>query len=240
MNGKPEMQTDTAQAIGSTLPEIVATASNAPATTPSPVLDVEQAEICLLSLPERLNDRQMAQVSQIARSTLPALPAANLEHVAKCLRLMAATLKRRSMDDISGKAMVALYGRHLQGYPDEALSYLCEIATRELDWFPTPAECLRLLGRWQRDDQAARLQALARRRLADEASARYVDAGLAIIEGRMTAHDVSRMLPSIQRRLDAACLIRLDGNGQIRITASEWAASQFRIHARTLQTSSVN
>lgn len=117
----------------------------------------------------------LAAVEAIARSPLPRLPSCDERHFAKCLRLMLAVLPRQQTDDIGGELFVEAYRRQLAEWPAEAISFLANIATSECRWFPTIAECLEILQRWRRSDDAARRKEHARMLATRERNARHTE-----------------------------------------------------------------
>ena len=153
------METETHKPLGALLPGIVdqsitATASCGPLTKPSDVLDLD-------SLTGRIDDATLGVLAQIADAPLPAPERADDDHFAKCLRSMA-ILPYRADDEIGGKLRHRLYAAKLQGYSNEALSFLVSKALDQCQWFPTIAECLAILRTWPNRDVAD-----SRRRRAD-------------------------------------------------------------------------
>jgi len=65
--------------------------------------------------------------------------------LAKQLQFIEATLPSKNTDEQSGQMRTAVYARILGGYTKEALSYMTERVCKELDWFPTPRQCLQIL-----------------------------------------------------------------------------------------------
>lgn len=58
---------------------------------------------------------------------------------------MAATLPSKAVDDEGGKMRFAVYVSILRDHSNDALSYMAWRACVELDWFPTPKQCLAIL-----------------------------------------------------------------------------------------------
>lgn len=81
--------------------------------------------------------------------------------LAKQLQFIAATLPSKNTDEQSGQMRTAVYARILGGYTKEALSYMTERVCKELDWFPTPHQCLDILADYNppvsRKDKALRI-----------------------------------------------------------------------------------
>jgi hypothetical protein len=83
------------------------------------------------------------------RSMALAMPVENIpvetRELAKQLQFIEATLSSKNTDEQSGQMRTAVYARILGGYTKEALSYMTERVCKELDWFPTPRQCLQIL-----------------------------------------------------------------------------------------------
>lgn len=135
---------------------------------PRPSID----ELDLSALPDRLDDQTWAMVREIANSPLPPQQTSDETHFSQCLRVMDAALPRRTQGELGGELFYNIYRRQLARFPNEAISYLADVATRTCRWFPTIAECLDILGGWRRNDEAARRKIEAMRIANREASAR--------------------------------------------------------------------
>lgn len=134
------------------------------------------ADLDLESLPERLDDTQMAAVKKIADAPLPSLPPCGDRHLMQCLRGMLAVLPRQNSDDIAGELFVEMYRRQLGEHPADAITYLVDQATRNCRWFPTIAECLEIVSGWRRWDADTLRRATARTRYFREQDARTMRA----------------------------------------------------------------
>jgi len=81
--------------------------------------------------------------------------------LARQLQFIEATLPSKNTDEQSGQMRTAVYARILGGYTKEALSYMTQRVCRELDWFPTPHQCLDILADYNppvsRKDKALRI-----------------------------------------------------------------------------------
>ena len=81
--------------------------------------------------------------------------------LARQLQFIEATLPSKNTDEQSGQMRTAVYARILGGYSKEALSYMTQRVCRELDWFPTPHQCLDILADYNppvsRKDKALRI-----------------------------------------------------------------------------------
>lgn len=96
----------------------------------------------------------MGLLRELANSPLPVPQACDDAHFVKCISLMN-ILPRRQEDELQGRQRLALYKRHLGGFSDEAISHLTEMVTRTCHWFPTPAECLKILASWPNAERDA-------------------------------------------------------------------------------------
>lgn len=72
------------------------------------------------------------------------IPATSQE-IAKQLEFIASTLPSKNIDEASGQKRFAVFVRILGGYSKPAISYMTERVCRELNWFPTPKQCLDIL-----------------------------------------------------------------------------------------------
>lgn len=130
----------------------------------------------LQSLPERLTDDQLHNLLAIAREPLKAPEACDPKHFAQCFKFMVAVLPKQAKDEIDGKLFVAAYQRMLGGYPKDAISYLAEHSMAQCRWFPTIAECIDILQKWQRDDDDTRYRNKVLQIVRREQNARREDA----------------------------------------------------------------
>ena len=87
------------------------------------------------------------------RSIALAMPAehilVNSRELAKHLQYIEATLPSKNIEEQSGQMRMAVYARLLGGYTNAALSYMTQRVCSELDWFPTPHQCLAILADYQ-------------------------------------------------------------------------------------------
>lgn len=104
----------------------------------------------------------IAQAREIAVAPLPQLESCSERHFIQCIRILLAALPKRNSDDVSGELLIAAYQRKLGGFCKDQISYLSDKALGRCEWFPTIAECLTIIGEWNRDDDALRLQERAK------------------------------------------------------------------------------
>lgn len=131
---------DDTATIGTTLPAIMAgvtieTGSNELATTSSP----------------RLNDRQLAEMEEIANLPLAAPVPCDATDFAKLMRSLS-ILPSRADDEVTGKLRLGIYHRMMGHYPRAAIAHMVEAAMAKYDWFPTPKQCLDILADWRDHD----------------------------------------------------------------------------------------
>ena len=81
--------------------------------------------------------------------------------LAKQLQFITATLPSKNTDEQTGQMRTAVYARILGGYSKDALTYMTERVCKELNWFPTPKQCLDILAEYRppasRKDKALRI-----------------------------------------------------------------------------------
>ena len=114
-----------------------------PATVSQPscaMLEVEK----MLSAP-LVTMEECDRLRQLALSLPADIDLAAPQEIARQLEFIAATLRAKNIDEEVGQKRFAVYVRLLGGYSKAALSYMTERACRELDWFPTPRQCLQYL-----------------------------------------------------------------------------------------------
>lgn len=181
--------------IGAHLPAILETTetvSNAPSI-------VDWTSVELTNLPDRLDDQTLAMVEALAKSPLPALPACDENHFLKSMRALS-LLPRKADDELKGELRVALYQRMIGHHPREAISFLVEQALAECDWFPTPAQCIAIIGRWRRSDDPVRLRNVAQSRARAELQFRF-DEILTRLESRSMNQAEIDALPDRMKRI---------------------------------------
>lgn len=96
----------------------------------------------------RLTDRQLAELEAVAKAPLPRQEPCDGAHFAKCMRSLS-LLPSRADDETKGELRLAIYQRMLGKHPNGAISYLVERALAELNWFPTPKQCLDIIADWR-------------------------------------------------------------------------------------------
>jgi hypothetical protein len=133
----------------------------------------------------RLDDQALAKMEELAAAPLPDLPPCGDGELAELLRALT-ILPRRNDDEVTGELRNAFYKRKLRPYPHDAIKFMVSTVLDELNWFPTIAQCLDILARWRRNDDAVHRRASA--------------ASLARAEHRARFNDIMRALES--RELD--------------------------------------
>jgi len=134
-----------------------------------------------------MTDAECDELMGMALSLQDNTEAASPQQFAKHLQFIRATLPTQYSDDQAGQQRTAVYARILGGYSNAALSYMTERVCRELDWFPTPHQCLTILADYRpsatRKDKALRLCANHTQAKFDEWMQALRDGG-APIEGK--------------------------------------------------------
>ena len=129
----------------------------------------------LRNLPERLNDQQLAMVTELANSPLPPLPICDEGHFLKCLRTMLAVLPKRATDELSGELLANAYRRMLGHHTKAEINFMTEMVLTRCKWFPTIAECVEILGEWRRYDEHTEARSHARYLANSERRKRLID-----------------------------------------------------------------
>lgn len=113
-----------------------------------------------MSLSE-MTDSECDELRGIALAMPPEHVAASPREFARHLQFIRATLPTQYSDEEAGQQRTAVYARILGDYSNAALSYMTERVCRELDWFPTPRQCLAILADYRppatRKDKALHL-----------------------------------------------------------------------------------
>lgn len=92
---------------------------------------------------------QCDRLRELALSLPADADIATPQEISRQLEFIAATLPAKNIDEEGGQKRFAVYVRLLGGYSKKALSYMTEMACRELDWFPTPRQCLGYLEQYR-------------------------------------------------------------------------------------------
>lgn len=108
------------------------------------------------------NSMTIAQARKIAEAPLPALEACSVNHFDECLRILLASLPKRNSDDLSGDLLIRAYSGKLGGFSEGQINYLLDRALERCEWFPTIAQCIAIIGEWQRNDAPLLLQERAK------------------------------------------------------------------------------
>lgn len=154
------------QAIGTTLPAILGSVT---IETDSSALSTVASSAMV-----RLDDRQLEATTALANSPLPALPRCSDDQFNKSMRALS-MLPRRGDDDTTGELRVEIYQAMLGHYPNAAIRFMSATALAELEWFPSPKQCLDILGRWKRNDGEGQKRTRAAAMVRAEQKARFDD-----------------------------------------------------------------
>lgn len=92
----------------------------------------------------RLDDKRMAELQVLANAPLPRPEPCDPAHFAKSMRALS-LLPSRADDETKGELRLAIYQRMLGRNTNGAISYMVERALAELNWFPSPKQCLDIL-----------------------------------------------------------------------------------------------
>lgn len=140
----------------------------------------------------RLSDDQLAAAMVVAAAPLPALEMADDVFLAQILRMMD-VLPRRSDDSVGGKLRHRAYELVIGRYPRQALEFLATEALLHCKFYPSTTECVGILARWRRNDDAARSKLTASTAVRLERQARFDDAMARLAAGDATQGEIDAM-----------------------------------------------
>lgn len=141
----------------------------------------------------RLDDRRMAELEAVANAPLPRPVPCDPAHFAKCMRSLS-LLPSRADDETKGELRLAIYQRMLGNHPNAAISYLVERALSELNWFPSPKQCLDILADWREPiSEARRRRDLAINLIGREKRLRFEEAMAALERRELTVADLEAL-----------------------------------------------
>lgn len=140
----------------------------------------------------RLDDAQLASAEAIAAAPLPVLAQADAQFLAQCLRMLD-TLPRRKDDDVSGQLRVRAYEIAIGATPKEAVEFMVTEALRTCKFFPSTSECVEILSRWSRNDEALRERQRAEVAARHERQARFDDAMRRLSTNQCTPDEIARL-----------------------------------------------
>jgi hypothetical protein len=171
--------------------------------------------LILTDLPERLDDRTLELVETIAALPVPPIQPVDEKHFNHCMRTLAVLPGRDDGEALTAKLRLALYREHFGHLPAEAWSFLVRHATLECTFFPSPAECRRILDRWSRTDGPWRAHQFAQQRARQERQTRFDELFARFREGKVTQGEVDQ-LPERWKRIAATQGFVRDGTYALR------------------------
>ena len=122
-------------------------------------------------------------------------------------------LPRRGDDDTTGELRVEIYQRMLGHFPNAAIRFLSATALAELEWFPTPKQCLDILGRWKRNDEPVQSRARAAAMVRDEHRARFDEIMGALERREIDDNEIGALPPRIVKIAAERGYLRLNDDG---------------------------
>lgn len=128
----------------------------------------------------------------VAAAPLPVLEMADEVFLAQILRMMD-VLPRRADDGVGGKLRHRAYELVLGRYPRQALEFLATEALRSCKFYPSTTECVEILKRWQRDDDAVRCRVAAAAAVRNERQARFDDAMRSLSRGELSQDEINAL-----------------------------------------------
>lgn len=127
--------------------------------------------------------------------------------------MLLAALPKRNSDEISGDLMISAYIGKLGGYPSDQIAFLCDAVLDRCQWFPTIAECLKILDEWKRDDAAIHLQERAKSFVFWDNQARFEDTMAALARGDVTQKEIDALPENWRQIAEARSLLWLHEDG---------------------------
>lgn len=161
----------------------------------------------------RLTDSQLAAAEAIAAAPLPALVEADGKFFAQCLRLLD-TLPRRKDDEVGGQLRVRAYEIALGKLSTAQLEFLVKEALRTCTFFPTTSECVEILSRWSRNDEAVKERARAETLARNERQARFDEAMRRLARGDCDQAEIDAMPDRWKQMAETYGYLRCDEDGR--------------------------
>lgn len=140
----------------------------------------------------RLSNEELASAIVVAAAPLPALEMADTVFLAQILRMMD-VLPRRADDSVGGKLRHRAYELVISRYPRQALEFLATEALRACKFYPSTTECVEILARWRRDDDAVRSKLAASTAVRHERQARFDGAMARLAAGEASQAEIDAM-----------------------------------------------
>lgn len=160
----------------------------------------------------RLSDSQLAAAEAVAAAPLPDLPQADAHFFGQCMKMLD-TLPRRKDDDVSGELRFRAYEIAIGSRPKDAIQFLVTEALRNCKFFPSTSECVEILSRWERADDAVRMRrectAAARR----ERNARFDELMARLSAGSVEQDEIDGLSVVVKRIAETRGYLRLNADG---------------------------
>lgn len=185
-----------------TLPAIIETGSTA--------VSIEELLEAVRSLPERLDDAQLALCDRIAGAPAPRFEPASGKHFAQCLKVLSRALPRRKADEEDGELWIRAYERMLGHMPAEQLSFISAKCLERFDWFPTVKQMLDIGKDWRGGEQAENLPALAAAKSDRERFNRLQEIRHRLKNEVVEQDWIERLSPGQRRVLETESLLLID------------------------------
>jgi hypothetical protein len=151
-------------------------------------------------------------VREIATAPLPRLEPCDERHWAVAMERLA-ILPRRADDarmaEVRDHAMQSL----LAHYGNQAIIHMATVALRHLEWYPTPAQCIKILDAWGGHGVAGERKAKAQHLIRRERQARMDDTRKALQWGNLNANDINALPQWEKKVFETEGLIRENPEG---------------------------
>lgn len=172
----------------------------------------------------RLDDQQIDLLRQTANMPLPILQPCDPLFLDECLLAMT-TLPRRADDRLIGSLRVEVYTGALAKFDRTAIKFLRNTALTTCRFFPSPAECLKILEGFDSPVARARRERdAAQARIRREMTERFRDWQRQLRRGELTQADVDAAPERWRMIAETAGDLRKDADGHFVLRAVGAAA----------------
>lgn len=200
-----------AQPIGDLVEQALATGSSTPSANTAIV--ARPAEIV-----RPTNEEEARALQAWGSCTARNEPKATHEQIGRHLEFIAATLPTKKVDSATGKSRFAVYVSTLNGMSEQALAYMSRRVCQELDWFPTPHQCLTILNDFHGDKLTRKLAC----RYASDYWQERMETWLARLRDEpenVTPDEIAAVPERWRAVAECQCLLRRLGDGSYELRA---------------------
>ncbi|WP_156799835.1 hypothetical protein [Novosphingobium resinovorum] len=165
------------------------------------------------ALVARLTNSQLATAQAVAFAPLPAIAQADAQFLAQSL-LMLDVLPRRRDDELGGKLRVRAYQIAIGVRPKDAIEFMVAEALRTCRFYPSTAECIAILSRWERSDEAVRVRREASAAVRHERQARFDEMMARLAAGEVEQAEIDTLPVSWLKIAETRSHLRREEDGR--------------------------